>query len=138
MDETGRDAGALSDTAADVPTTPEVQGEEASVGGPLTPTLTWSLVGAAGAVAAGGSVLLIMAGSERDLVEGAEDGARWDELQQSYDRVSLYSTLGLVGMGVGLAGAATLLTLHFLGGDESPVEPTVALGPTGLVLGGRW
>ena len=89
-------------------------------------------------LALGGAGAMALAGSERDVVERAQDGDRWSDIEASYDRASLYSTLGAVGMGVGVAGAAAVLALHFLGSDDGPVGTQLVLAPSGVVVGGRW
>jgi hypothetical protein len=97
--------------------------------------MPWVLVGVGGAVASAGGVLLVLSLSAKADVESAKEGTRWSTLRDDYARVSTYSTLGFVGIGVGVATLATGITWKLLEGDRR-TSVDVALGPGTLTLRG--
>lgn len=101
-------------------------------------TLQWAALGASGAVAIVGGVLIGVALSDKSTVEDAADGTKLAEIQSAHDRVPTFSAIGSVFLGLGAAGVAATVAWIVTGGQESASTDTLSLriGPTSVVIGG--
>jgi hypothetical protein len=99
--------------------------------------LPWALVGAGGAVAIGGGVLMLIEASHASDARANHDTAAWDAAKTPW-------TIGLVGVIAGLGSAAAGGALYALRGRETATAGTnVSLwwsgdSAGGLLVGGRW
>lgn len=95
--------------------------------------LPWALVGAGGAVAVSGAVVLGIALSRRSAVEGATEG-RWADYESRADSVGPLSTGGIIALSAGGVLAIVGLTLALTrdGSDDAQVSLDVGLGSLGL------
>jgi tetratricopeptide (TPR) repeat protein len=105
-------------------------------GGEGPGALPWIVIGGSGAVLVTGVVLFAMAQSDIATVEDVEMGATWSEIEGAYDRAPMLSTIGLLMIGAGVAGATVGIVL--LAGGSGGGETSVALAPGGAVLRGSW
>lgn len=94
----------------------------------------WVLIIGGAALAAGGAVSLGVALAERADLESLDPPRPWPEIEEQYDRVPILSTVGFIGMGVGVA-LATAGVIWVLAGSADTAE--VALRPAGLEIRGR-
>jgi hypothetical protein len=115
--------------------------ESASRHSALGPLLMMS---AGGLVVIGGLTLFVVGGADRDAVESAPDGARWDDYASQAERGPIFLGVGQIMMAAGLivVGAGlTWLVLVLADANPNPFG-TAALeldvGPTGVMLGGRF
>ena len=95
------------------------------------------IIGGSAAVAIGGAVLIGIGQGKASDVEDAADGSRWADVEGSASSAETLSTVGLVMVAVGLAGAATGVTLAVLGGDEQS-DARVRVGLGGLSVTGAF
>ena len=96
----------------------------------------WIVVGTAGAVMVGGAVFLGIALSDRDAIENARQGEHfWSEVQGSYERVPVFSAIGVTMLSLGAAGVATGLAWKFWPEAESQPIALQAM-PGGVSLHG--
>jgi len=97
----------------------------------------WLVVGAGGALAVTGVILVAVALGDRSTVEDTPDGSRWVDIEGAYDAVGPTSTAGFLLLGVGVAAAAGGLAWWLAGsGSSSESSVNVAVGPGGLVTTG--
>jgi len=103
--------------------------------------LPWVLVGAGGALMIGGGVLIAIAQSDIDSVEGAAKGASWSsESQDAYDAAPVESGVGIALLGVG-AVSATIGLVWALGGGEDDAragDVRVTLGARRVAISGSF
>ncbi len=102
----------------------------------------WPLIviGVSGAALVGGGVLVALAHSDIDSVEGAPRGTRWSDRVDAFDASEGKSIAGFVLLGVGAAGLVTGLVWQFAGDDdgESSAAVSVGLAPNHVQLRGRF
>lgn len=91
------------------------------------------LIGASGAAALAGGVLLAIAASDKAAVEGGTAG--WSQLESRYDRGRTFFPVGFVLAGVGLCGVAAGLTWKLW--PRGPEQAQLSLTPAGVALRGR-
>jgi hypothetical protein len=98
----------------------------------------WIVVGTGGAVMVAGAVFLGVALSDKAELEGASQGDfYWAEVEDTYDRVPVFSTIGAIMIGVGAAGIGAGLAWKFWPSEETaPVALTPA--PNGVVMTGKF
>ena len=97
------------------------------------------LLAAGGAVAIGGIVLLVAAGSAASDVEDAQAGTPWSEVESSYDSAGTLSTIGGIGLGVGVVAAAVgVVLLATSGGGSDEPSASLRVGPGTLALAGSF
>ncbi len=101
-------------------------------------TAGWVILGAGAALAITGAVLVGVAASDASTVENAPMGSSWSSVEGAASRAEPMSiagiallTVGIVGVGVGLAIALTA------GGHDEP-EVALRVGPGSLALTGRF
>lgn len=99
-------------------------------------TAAWVVLIGSLAGLAGGGALLAVGLVEQANVERASDGARWSELEGSYQLAEalIPSGLALVGLGAALAGVGLVLALES-GSDSERV--VLRLGPAAVQVGVR-
>jgi hypothetical protein len=97
----------------------------------------WIVIAVSGAAAVGGAVMLAVALGDIAKVEEAKPNTRWYEVEASYDRAPMLSTVGSILIGVGAAGALGGLIWHASEGDDAN-EIALQLAPTGVKLRGSW
>ena len=111
-------------------------GRESESGGPGAVPAVLAIAG--GAVAVAGGVLLGLALADRAELESLDEPQPWPELESRYERVPLFSTLGIVGLAVGgataLAGIAWMIASPAEG--EQPVR--ARLGPQSVTVEGSF
>ncbi len=98
--------------------------------------LPWIVLGSSGVVAVTGTVMLLLALDDKSSVENAGDGVLLEEIEDAHDRVPIFSTLGAVLLGAGIAGAAVGIVLLSTGGPSEEEPSVLALTPNGLSLRG--
>jgi tetratricopeptide (TPR) repeat protein len=104
----------------------------------------WVLVGAGGAAAIAGGILLGLAAADVASVEGAPAGSYWSRVSDAYGRSEAESIAGAVLLGVGGAAAAAGVVWALVpsgggssgGGERAAV--TLAPTPGGLTLRGSF
>jgi hypothetical protein len=74
----------------------------------------WIVVGASAAVAIGGAVFLGVSLSDKAEIENAEPGEHyWSDVEGAYERVPVFSAIGVTMLSLGAAGIATGLAWKF-------------------------
>jgi hypothetical protein len=74
----------------------------------------WLVMGASGAVMIGGALFLGVALSEKADIEGAQQGEHfWSDVESGYERVPVFSAIGVTMLSLGAAGLATGLAWRF-------------------------
>ncbi len=103
------------------------------------------LMMSAGALVTGGGLTLFLVGSaDKRAVEGAPDGARWDDYASQADRAPIFLGVGQVMLASGLIVLGAGLTWFILALADANPDPfgtaslDLDLGPTGAVLRGRF
>jgi hypothetical protein len=103
--------------------------------------LPWVLVGAGGAMLAGGGVLLVLAQNDIHDVEHPRANTRWSDVSDAYDTSPLKSGIGFALLGVGAMGVTAGL-IWALGGDDREHARAghvqLAVGPRHAVLRGAF
>jgi hypothetical protein len=100
-------------------------------------TAAWATFITSFALAIGGGVLLAIGVDEVNTIENAADGTVWTDVASSLDRAPIFTGVGAVVLGLGIAGTitgATLLALY--GGEGTWLEVSVL--PGGLSARGRF
>jgi tetratricopeptide (TPR) repeat protein len=97
-------------------------------------TLQWIALGSSGAVVVAGGVFLGIALASKSKVENA-DGESLKELEPAHDRVPLFSTIGGVMIGVGVAGVGATLAWMLMSGKEEQAV-SLRVGPGGAAVRG--
>jgi len=114
---------------ADAPLLPKAEKSGPGIG-------PWLLIGAGGAVAVAGGVALALALSYKgDVEDPSESMPRYSDYESKKDMVAPLSTLGIIGIGAGLA-AVTSGVIWKLRSNPKPDRDTAALhfNPTGVQL----
>lgn len=108
---------------------PSGEGSKASIA-------PWIVVGVSAAVAIGGGVLVGLALDDVNTVEDAAPLEEWTRVESEYNRSQTRSTIGILMIAAGVAGAAAGVTWHVL---ESPSEDlALHVSPVAATLRGRW
>jgi hypothetical protein len=102
------------------------------------------MMSAAGLVVIGGTTLFLVGGADRDAVESAPDGARWDDYAAQAERGPIFLGAGQIMMAAGLivfAAGVTWLVLALADVNPDPFGTAgleLDVGPTGGSLRGRF
>jgi tetratricopeptide (TPR) repeat protein len=99
--------------------------------------LPWIAIGAGGAAAIAGAVLLAVGLSDVSAVEDAPMDAAWSDYQSRHDRAPVFTGIGFALLAVGVAGAAVGVVLLVVGGGEEE-GTTVSLGPGSIGVRSRF
>lgn len=97
----------------------------------------WIVIGASGASLVAGGVLIALAQSDIDDVEGAERPARWQDYEATYDGTALTSGVGIAMAAVGAVGLSVGIAWALGDGGETPALQA-AVTPGGASIGGRF
>jgi hypothetical protein len=90
----------------------------------------WFVVGISGVVAIAGGTMYAIALANKSQVTNPDQPARWSDYEDRYETGKVLFPLGATLFGVGLAGVATGLTLHFWPGSKSARDDTaLTVGP---------
>jgi len=101
-------------------------------------TAPWIIVGVSSAVVIGGAVFLAVALGERAEIENAEQGEHfWSDVEGAYERVPVFSAIGVTMLGLGAAGVATGLAWKLWPETESQPIAIRAL-PSGVSIRGAF
>ncbi len=97
-----------------------------------------AVLSAGAALAAVGTVLVVLGRGDIADVEDAAPGTDWDTLRDAYDRAPVRTGAGALLLGVGIAGAGAGVLMLALGksDDDGPVTARVGLGRADLEV--RW
>jgi hypothetical protein len=110
--------------------------ESSSAHGSIAP---WVVVGASGAVAVTGVVLLALALSDVSSVENARNGSNWATVKSANDSAPTLSAVGIVMIGAGAAGVAAGLAWKFWPRQrERDASATLHLVPGGPRMTGTF
>jgi len=102
------------------------------------------MMAAGGLVIVTGLTLFLLGSADRDAVEGAEVGTRWEDVAGRAERGPIFLGVGQIAMGAGIIVVGvglTWLILTLADVDPDPfgtAELDVDVGPTGLRLRGRF
>lgn len=121
--------------ATPTPTTPIATVSTGPGAGP------WILTIGSGVVTAAGIVLVALALADVSTVENAPPGSMWSSVAGAYDQAPLFSTLGFITAGIGLAGVVAGLAWLVMGNghaERAPEGPHVAFGLHGLSIDGAF
>lgn len=102
------------------------------------PLPAWIVVGASGAVAITGVILLAVGQSEADAVDGAPHGTPWLQVADAAGRAEWMRVLGWGLLGLGAAGAAAGVSWALLGGGSDERTVSLRITPLGLELDGTF
>ena len=120
-----------TDAASDAPTATEVSDDAGGSAGP------WILIAAGGAAAVGGGVLLGLALSAKSKVRHIDDGADWNDFDDDYNYVPVYSTAGIALLGAGAAALVAGIVWEVSLGDDEQTGLSLRAGPTSLAIAGK-
>lgn len=99
----------------------------------------WVIAGAGAALAVAGAVLVIVAEVDAGCVTApngcADDGPRWEDFAERYDRIPVFRSIGAAALGVGAAAMAAGVIWWVAASGSGP---EVALGPGGVRVRGSF
>ncbi len=100
--------------------------------------LPWVVVGAGSGLVVTGVVFVALAASAASKVENVRDGTPWSAVQHDYDRVPVFSGVGLGLLGAGAAAVTTGLVWGLSGKDHSEHALSVSAGLARVSLRGAF
>jgi Tetratricopeptide repeat/PEGA domain len=128
--------GAVAEAPPPTPTDSQPFAAGASTDSGSDAVAPWIVVAGGGVVLVTGSVLLGVALSDKSDIENTPQGSRsWSDVEGTYDRVPVLSTIGGIMIGVGAAGVAAGLAWKFWPDESGAATAALQPLPGGMKLG---